>query len=72
MKARLDSERLAKWWKNTITFLAPVIIIYLTSVVSNIQTADFSLLDFVPSNFVLGSMTLYLVNVTLDYLKKLK
>ncbi len=50
--------------------MAPVALIYLAFVATEITEQGFSLTDFVPSNFVLGSMVLYLINVLIDFFKK--
>lgn len=60
----------SKWVSNTIDFLAPVGVIYLGFVATQIADAGFVLQDFVPSNFVLGAMVLYIINVVLDFLRK--
>jgi len=64
---RIDTN---KFLNNTLTFMAPVALIYLAFVATEITEQGFSLTDFVPSNFVLGSMVLYLINVLIDFFKK--
>jgi hypothetical protein len=59
-----------KWVKNTLLFLRPVLLIYFGFIATNLDDG-FGLMDFVPNEFILGGMSLYLINVTTDYLQKL-
>jgi len=58
-KFSLNKEDLLKWGKNTLTFLAPALIIFLTA----IQTG-------VPIKEALYSIYLWGLNITIDLLKK--
>lgn len=61
-----------KWLENTLKFLLPVALIYLGAtgaVLANPENV-FEVTDFVPSAFTLGSMFLYLVNVSYDLITK--
>lgn len=70
-KWRLNAEDLAKWGKNTVVFIAPVVLIYLSSVVSAINLDGFQVDDLKISQVVLGAMILYVANVGLDVFRKL-
>lgn len=74
MKFRLNETEINKWSRNVLIFLAPLGIIYLGSVVVILQTPEHivTFRDFIPSNFVVGAMVLYILNSVLDYLRKLK
>ena len=61
-----------KWLENTVTFLAPLGILYLLFVQVGVQSDGFQPADFYPTSEVIGGMILYAVNVLLDLLKKLK
>jgi hypothetical protein len=69
---KLNEDKLKKFGKNTLLFLAPVLVIYLGAVIVEINQDGFSWNDFVPSILTQGAMVLYLLNVALDYLKKLQ
>lgn len=59
------------WIRNTLMFLAPLfILIYFPFVTNNIQTDGFQLSDFLPNQYVMGAITLYVGNVITDFLKK--
>ena len=70
MKLGLKTVDFDKWLNNTLDFFAPVGVIYLGFVATQIVDLGFAVTDFVPSNFVLGSMVLYIINVLLDFLRK--
>lgn len=55
---------------NSLVFLAPLLLIYLGSVVSSIDNGGFALTDFIPDNIVIGAMVLYVLNTMMDVLKK--
>jgi hypothetical protein len=69
---KFSTADLKNWVHNTLIFLSPVAIIYLVFVAANIELDGFQLLDFVPDNIVIGAGILYLVNVALDFFRKLK
>jgi len=69
---KLNKDKLTKFVQNTLLFLAPVLAIYLGAVIVEINQDGFAWNDFVPSILTQGAMVLYLLNVTLDYLKKLQ
>ena len=68
---KLNYEDVKKWVDNSLLFIAPLATIYLIFVAANINEGGLSWSDFVPNNFVLGTMVLYIVNVLLDFFKKL-
>lgn len=63
-----------KWFHNIVVFLAPVGILYLTTVIGVLSTDGhmIAVKDFIPNNFMLGGMALYFLNAIYDYLRKLK
>ncbi len=69
-KWKLNSEDVKKWLKNSLTFFAPVFLIYL-SFVSEKLSGGFTWSVFIPSNSVVSMMVLYGVNVLIDLFKKL-
>lgn len=69
-KLGLRSMDFSKWLSNTLDFFAPVGLIYLAYVGTQVVTNGFALTDFIPSNFVSGSMVLYVINVVMDFLRK--
>ena len=74
MQVTLNKTNQNKWYKNTVVFLAPLGVIYLVSVIG-VFTANegaFTFEAFVPNAFVVGAMTLYVLNSLLDYLRKIK
>jgi hypothetical protein len=68
-KYTLNKEDFKKVLNNAVVFLAPLLLIYLGSVISNIGDG-FALTDFIPDNIVIGAMVLYLLNAMTDVLKK--
>ena len=58
--------------KNLVIFLAPVAIIYLTSIYGIIQELNhlFSLKDFIPTTFTQGAITAYVLNGLIDLIRK--
>jgi len=68
-KYTLNGVDFKKILNNALVFLAPLILIYLGSVISNMNDG-FSLADFVPDNIVIGAMVLYVLNTMTDILKK--
>ena len=69
---KLDKIDQRKWFDNLVLFLAPVGVIYFTNVAVFLGIDGFSVQDFIPTNFMLGAMSLYIVNGLTDYLKKLQ
>ena len=61
-----------KWVHNLLVFLAPLGIIYLTSLLGVLNTPDHRLVieDLYPTQMVIGAIALYLVNAMLDLLRK--
>ena len=61
-----------QWWFNLRKFVAPVAVIYLTSIVGVVQQENhvISRMDLIPTNFVLGAMSLYLLNGLIDLFNK--
>lgn len=55
--------------KNALVFFAPLGILYLGAVAIGVKDGV-SLHDFVPSTEVIGAMVLYVLNVSLDFLRK--
>jgi len=67
---RLNAADLKKWLTNMLVFLAPVVVIYLTSVLGNVQTG-FSWSAFALNPATQGALVLYVLNAALDFFKKL-
>lgn len=65
----ITPEQKAKWLYNSLVFLAPLVLIYLTGVITAIQDG-FAWSDFVPTILVQGAMVLYVLNVLMDFFKK--
>ena len=65
-------EDFNKFFRNTMVFLAPVTLIYLGALALNVKDNGFQWTDFYVNNFVVGAMFLYLINVGIDFLSKLK
>lgn len=59
-----------KWGHNTLTFLSPLAILYLVSVIGSVQSDGFQMADFAPSEVVVGAMMLYVLNTALDFFRK--
>jgi hypothetical protein len=70
MKLRLTPKDFESWSKVAILFLAPVLLIYITYVINNMNDG-FNWSDFVPNLFVQGAMVAYFLNEAMAYLKKL-
>ena len=68
---KMSSEGLQKWATNTLKFAAPLGIMYLTFVVGNINVDGFQVIDFQPSQLVIGGLILYILNAIMDLLRKL-
>ena len=67
-----SEELLAKWGVNAKVFLAPLALIYLPFVTANIQLDGIQLSDFQPNQVVIGAMVLYVMNIILDWFKKVQ
>ena len=68
-KWSLNSIDWQRWIHNALVFISPVVLIYLVAVASVLQ-GGFSWAVFVPTQVVIGSMVLYVVNVLLDLFRK--
>ncbi len=66
----LSTQDTNKWKTNLLRFLAPVGVIYLGFVMTQIQTGGFQLSDFTPNNFTQGAIVLYCLNGIFDLLRK--
>ena len=69
-KWSLNSIDWKKIGRNAFVFLAPVAIIYLLFVIAGLQQG-FVWSAFVPNNATVGAMVLYVLNVLLDFFRKL-
>lgn len=68
---KLNETDIQKWKRNLLLFLAPVAVIYLTSLEVTIQqNHGITLASFLPNQFASGGIVLYFINAALDYLKK--
>ena len=70
-RLRLNIEDMKKWMNNTLLFISPIAVIYLVFVTANVNEGGLSWSDFIPNNFVLGTMASYVLAVLLDFFKKL-
>lgn len=68
----LSTQKLNKWVNNSLTFLAPLAILYLITIQNRIQEGGISLSDFYLDEKMVGAMSLYVINVLLDFFKKYK
>jgi len=68
----LNKQNLNKWKNNSLTFLAPLFILYLVTIQGRIQENGITLDDFYFDQTMIGASTLYVINVLLDYFKKFK
>lgn len=69
---RLSEQNFNKWINNSLTFLAPLGIMYLVTIQERITTDGISFSDFAIDNTMAGAIALYLINVLLDFFKKYK
>ncbi len=69
-KWSLNNADVRKWLKNAAIFLAPLAIIYLVPVASNLQDG-FAWSDFALTPVTEGAIVLYVVNTALDFFRKL-
>mgnify|MGYP001591989737 CR=1 FL=1 len=59
-----------KWIENQRSFLAPMGVLYLAFVITNVGNQGISFSDFVPSNGILSAMALYVLNALYDLFRK--
>jgi len=64
---RADIER---WLRNQVTFLAPLVMLYVGFVIARIQELGVELVSFIPSPQEITAMVLYLLNAIYDLLRK--
>jgi len=69
-KYQVRREDLERVGKNALIFFAPLAVIYLSFVATEIEKDGFAWEDFRPSQVVIGAMILYIVNVLLDFFRK--
>lgn len=60
----------AKWLDNSLIFIAPLAIMYLLNVQGLVSRDGFQVADFALDDKMVGAMTLYLINIALDFFKK--
>lgn len=70
-KITLNKTDQSKFVNNLLVFLAPLGILYLTTVVGAVSQAPLGFQDFIPNEVALGGMILWVLNTALDYLRKL-
>lgn len=70
---KLNTTEYNKFIRNVITFLIPLVILYLGQVVAtlNVEGNLLELVDFIPSSVTLGGMAYYVMSTLIDYKKKL-
>ncbi len=63
-----------KWFNNLLVFLAPLGVLYLSTVIGTISasTTGFRIEDLIPNTFAQGGLILWVLNSILDYLRKLQ
>ena len=66
----LEQQKLNKWINNSLTFLAPLFILYLLTIQEKITNQGFSLEAFEITDTMAGGMSLYIINVALDFFRK--
>ncbi len=73
-KVTLSQPQQNKWLHNIVVFLAPLGILYLTTIVGVISANPngFEAKDLIPNTFAQGGLILWILNSALDYLRKLK
>ena len=73
-QVKLSSPQQGKWFRNLLVFLAPLGILYITTIIGVISQDNhaFGIQDFVPNTFAQGGLILWVLNSVLDYLRKLK
>jgi hypothetical protein len=68
----LNQEKLTKWVNNSLVFTAPLFILYLVTIQDKILADGITLSDFALDQTMIGAMSLYIINVLLDFFKKYK
>lgn len=73
-KFTLDTKSQNKWINNIIVFLAPLGILYLSTVIGTVSTSavGFRVEQLIPNTFAQGGLVLWVLNALLDYLRKLQ
>ena len=73
-QVKLSVPQQGKWLRNLLVFLAPLGILYLTTVAGVISAnpKGFEVNDLIPNTFAQGGLILWILNAALDYLRKLK
>jgi hypothetical protein len=63
-----------KWLHNGLVFLAPLGVLYLTTIIGVVSQDNHtvSLNDFIPNKTAQGGLILWVLNAALDYLRKLR
>lgn len=71
---KVNIADIKKWGMNTLIFIAPAVLIYLTQVLGVIQGIDhvIAFTDFIPSNFTLGAIASWFLSTAIDFFRKLK
>lgn len=66
----LNTTDWKKWGKNLLVFLLPLLMIYFTTVSSNIQSGFTGWQMFALDATTQGALILYALNAAIDFLKK--
>lgn len=71
---KLNTANQNKWFHNLVIFLAPLGILYLSTVIGIISANPngFDVKDLIPNTFAQGALVLWVLNSLLDYLRKLQ
>lgn len=69
---KLKTLNYKKWIDNSLTFLAPLVIMYLLNAQSLVTKDGFQASDFYLDDKMMGAMILYIINIALDFFKKYK
>jgi hypothetical protein len=70
-KFTLNKQEQEQWATNTLTFLAPLGIIYFGYVVAQVtDPSSFTLEKLIPNQIVTGSLVLYVANSLFDICRK--
>lgn len=69
-KYNFNKEDFKRWGSNTLLFLAPLALIYLSFVLDNLKASGFSLNIFVPDTLIYGAISLYVLNAGTDLIRK--
>lgn len=70
-KWRLSQEDVKKFIRNCLVFLAPIAVYYFVAVSSQIDAGGFKWEYFVPNESTVKFLALYVVNILIDFFKKL-